>query len=134
MSDIAKLEHASTELANHVAAVVRMSNEMDGMLADAVREDMSPATRLAVLLRIKGMHDAFRLEHFRGTIASVNAVVDVADRMYQAEPLAPEEAPLVVTDGDLPPAKIADASAGGDEPFVKLADIPEETGDGASAP
>ena len=120
MSDIERLAHASTELANHVAAVVRMSNELVGLLRDAVRDDVDAVTKFAVLARIKAMHDAFRAEHFHGTIASVNVVMEVSDRLYQVEP-ASSEAPL-------PPAIPVE-----DAPVVQLADVQEEP-DAAPAP
>ena len=107
MSDIERLAHASTELANHVAAVVRMSNELAELLKDAVRDDVAVMTKLAVLARVKAMHDAFRAEHFHGAIKSVNTVVGAVDAMYQAAPLSP-------------------ALPGEDTPVVQLADVLQE--------
>lgn len=119
MNDIERLSNATTALANHVAAVVRMSNELDGMLKDAVKPDMAPATRLAVLSRIKDMHDTFRLEHFRGAIASVNTVVEIVDQLYQAEPAEPESGSAAPPEVPLPETPNENA------PVVQLADIPE---------
>lgn len=120
MSDIERLAHASTELANHVAAVIRLSNVLTGLLKDGAREDLDPETR-RVLLGAAGLeHSQFRAEHFRGLISTMNTVVEITDRLYQAEPV-PSEAPL-------PPAIPAE-----DAPVVQLADTQEEP-DAAPAP
>ena len=102
MSDIEMLSQASTELANHVAAFVRLSNEFTGILADGDRDDIGQATRRVILRAAKSRHDEFRSQHFRGLIDSLNTLVNLVDRMYQAEPAAPEAPlpPAIPPDGD----------------------------------
>ena len=109
MSDIENLAKAATELGNHVAAVVRLSNVLTGILKDGNRGDIDDMTRRVILRAVKELHDEFRERHFRGLLDTLNAVVTTADRMYQAEPAVP-----------------------GEEPVVQLADIPED-GDAAPA-
>lgn len=93
MNDIERLAHASTALANHVAAVVRLSNSLFAILRDGDRDDIDPETRRVILRAAKEEHEAFRAEHFRGIISNVNAVVEITDKMYQAEPVLEEPVP-----------------------------------------
>jgi hypothetical protein len=90
MNDIETLAHASTALANHIAAVIRLSNVLFAILRDGDRDDIDPETRRVILRAAKEEHEAFRAEHFRGIISGVNTVVELTDRMYQAEPASPE--------------------------------------------
>ena len=117
MSDIENLANAATELGNHVAAAIRLSNVLYGLLGDGDRDDLDKETRRVLLRAAKTEHDKFREEHFHGLISSVNAVVELSDRLYQAEPLAP-----------LPPA-IPEEGA----PVAQLADAQEATPDAAPA-
>ena len=75
MSDVEKLAKAATELGNHVAAVVRLSNVLTGILKDGDRDDLDPMTRRVILRAAKADHDAFRSAHFRGMIDALNEVV-----------------------------------------------------------
>ena len=90
MNDVERLAKAATELGNHVAAVVRLSNVLTGILKDGDRDDLDPMTRRVILRAAKTEHDSFRSAHFRGMIDALNEVVSTADAMYQAEPVAPE--------------------------------------------
>ena len=90
MNDIERLAHASTALANHVAAVIRLSNVLTGLLKDGAREDLDPETRRVLLGAARDEHSQFRAEHFHGLISTINTVVEIADEMYQAEPAGPE--------------------------------------------
>lgn len=90
MNDVETLAHASTALANHIAAVIRLSNVLSAILRDGDRDDIDPETRRVILRAAKDWHEAFRAEHFRGLISGVNTVVEITDRMYQAEPASPE--------------------------------------------
>lgn len=90
MSDIEQMAKAVTDLGNHVAAAVRLSNVLTGILKDGVRDDLDPMTRRVILRAAKAEHDAFRSEHFRGLLDSLNAVVNIADGMWQSEPIATE--------------------------------------------
>ena len=119
MSDIERLAHAVTELANHVAAAVRLSNELTGILRDGDRDDIDAATRRVILRGAKTDHEEFRGSHFRGLVDSLNTVVAISDAMYQAEPAAPDEP-------DVPPSA---APAEDNAPIARLADIPEEAPD-----
>lgn len=96
MNDIERLAKAATELGNHVAAVVRLSNVLTGILKDGDRDDLDPMTRRVVLHAAKMEHDSFRSAHFRGMIDALNEVVSTADAMYQAEPVATEPEPKSV--------------------------------------
>ena len=91
MSDVERLAKAATELGNHVAAVVRMSNVLAGILKDGDRDDIDVQTRRVILRAAKSEHDAFRSAHFRGLIDSLNLVVEIADRMWQAEPAGQDD-------------------------------------------
>ena len=93
MNDVERLAKAATELGNHVAAFVRMSNGIARLLTDGERPDLDPATVRAIARAVKDEHDGFRREHLRGMIDSLNEVVATSDAMYQAEPTAPEPAP-----------------------------------------
>ena len=107
MNDMQELVQATKTLAGHVAAVVRASNALDGLLKDGNRDDIEPATRKALLRAAKHEHDAFREGHFRGIIAAVNSVMDLVDKLYKAEPAAPAEpgAPAAGQEApDAPPA------------------------------
>ena len=95
MSDVERLAKAATELGNHVAAVVRLSNVLTGILKDGDRDDLDPMTRRVILRAAKADHDAFRSAHFRGMIDALNDVVSQVDAMYQAEPVAPEPVPAL---------------------------------------
>lgn len=98
MSDIDQLAKAAMELGNHVAAAVRMSNVLTGVLKDGDRDDIDVQTRRVLLRAAKAEHDKFRSEHFRGLLDSLNAVVETADRLWQAEPATapgPSEGPLL---------------------------------------
>lgn len=123
MNDIERLAHAVTELANHVAAAVRLSNEFTGILRDGDRDDIDAATRRVILRAAKTGHEEFRDSHFRGLVDSLNAVVAMADAMYQAEPAVPE-GPDVQT--SVPPAE-------DNAPIARLADI-QEASDATPAP
>lgn len=89
MNDVERLAKAATELGNHVAAVVRLSNVFTGILKDGDRDDLDPMTRRVILRAAKAEHDAFRSAHFRGMIDALNEVVALSDAMYQAEPVVP---------------------------------------------
>lgn len=93
MNDAERLAKAATELGNHVAAVVRLSNVLTGILKDGDRDDLDPMTRRVILHAAKAEHDSFRSAHFRGMIDALNEVVSMADAMYQAEPAATEPEP-----------------------------------------
>lgn len=116
MSDVEMLSQSSTELANHVAAAIRLSNLLTGILKDGDRDDIDAVTRRVILRAVKTEHDEFRTRHFRGLVDSLNATVGLVDRMYQAEPVAPDAIP--------------DPEA---SPIATLADIPE-TADDPPAP
>lgn len=93
MSDVERLAKAVTELGNHVAAAVRLSNVLTGILKDGDRDDLDPMTRRVILRAAKTDHDAFRSAHFRGMVDALNEVVALSDAMYQAEPVVSEPAP-----------------------------------------
>lgn len=97
MSDTERLAKAATELGNHVAAAVRLSNVLTGILKDGDRDDLDPMTRRVILRAAKAEHDSFRSAHFRGMIDALNEVVSLSDAMYQAEPAVPEPAPEPVS-------------------------------------
>ena len=99
MNDVERLAKAATELGNHVAAVVRLSNVLAGILRDGDRDDLDPMTRRVILRAAKAEHDSFRSAHFRGMIDALNEVVSTADAMYQAEPVAPDPAPALTEPG-----------------------------------
>lgn len=118
MGSLETLAHAATELGNHVAAFIRFSNTLAGVLKDGDRDDLDGMTRRMLLRAMKTEHDEFRAEHFRGLVDSLNTVVSLADAMYQAEPVSAEPLdettiPDVAMVGDAklePDAKGADAS------------------------
>ena len=85
MSDIERLSQASTALANHIAAAIRLSNVLFAILRDGDRDDIDQETRRVILRAAKDEHEAFRAEHFRGMIANINAVVETVDALYRAE-------------------------------------------------
>ena len=85
-----QLAKSATELGNHVAAFIRLSNTLAGVLKDGDRDDLDGMTRRVLLRAMKTEHDEFRAEHFRGLVDSLNTVVSLADAMYQAEPVLPE--------------------------------------------
>lgn len=89
MNRIERLEKVVTDLGNHVAAVIRMSNRMDGLLKDA-KGDLSPQTKDAILRDIADMHSAFRIERFRALIANVNAAVEISRQLLAEEPVVPD--------------------------------------------
>ena len=90
MNDVERLAKAATELGNHVAAAVRLSNVLTGILKDGDRDDLDPMTRRVILRAAKAEHDSFRSAHFRRMIDALNEVVSLSDAMYQAEPVVPE--------------------------------------------
>lgn len=99
MNDVERLAKAATELGNHVAAAVRLSNVLTGILKDGDRDDLDPMTRRVILRAAKAEHDSFRSAHFRGMIDALNEVVSTADAMYQAEPAATEPEPAPAEPG-----------------------------------
>lgn len=114
MSDIERLAKAATELGNHVAAAVRLSNVLTGILKDGDRDDLDPMTRRVILRAAKAEHDSFRSAHFRGMIGALNEVVALSDAMYQAEPVVSE--PALETALPEPGADVSDDATPKEDP------------------
>ena len=100
-NDMTRLDRAWTTVANTVGSVLRTSKELDRMLADAVRGDVSDETRNAVLLRVKELNDAFRANDLRPVVAAVNEVGEIVARLVAEEPAGAEE-PEEAADGAAP--------------------------------
>ena len=86
MDTLDHLSQTSTNLANHVAEVVRISNAFDDILKDAVRGDISPMTKTALFAQLKAMHDGFRAEHFRQLIATLNETIADIETLWNEAP------------------------------------------------
>lgn len=84
---VEELHKAAVELGGHVAAAVRLSNQLDGMLSDLAHVGLSEATRSAIAAQALSMHRKFRSEHFRGLVDSMNATFGAADGLFKEEPL-----------------------------------------------
>lgn len=106
---VEELHKAAVELGGHVAAAVRVSNQLDGLLSDLAHVGLSEATRSAIAAQALSMHRKFRSEHFRGLVDSMNATFSAADGLFNEEPLpgtqepAPEPAPEPSNDGTAEP-------------------------------
>jgi hypothetical protein len=89
LDEIEQLSNAATELGNHVAAAVRLSNTLAKILADGDLADIDCATRRVIMHWALVENERFRADHFQGLLSSLNAVVGIADRLWQAEPGPP---------------------------------------------
>lgn len=100
---VEELHKAAVELGGHVAAAVRLSNQLDGMLSDLAHVGLSEATRSAIAAQALSMHRKFRSEHFRGLVDSMNATFGAADGLFKEEPLpGSAQEPAPEPDGDTP--------------------------------
>lgn len=119
---VEELHKAAVELGGHVAAAVRLSNQLDGMLSDLAHVGLSEATRSAIAAQALSMHRKFRSEHFRGLVDSMNATFGAADGLFKEEPLPGAQEPAPEPDGgDTPkpapePGNDGTAETGNGEP------------------